>query len=89
MRSSDFTAPLFLVADDYFISAIPRSGRTAAPITASGAAVSDVKVIHVDDGDTLVVLTPDRQKLKVRLANIDAPESSHGRCRPGQGRSRR
>jgi len=42
------------------------------------------KVIHVDDGDTVVVLDEQNQKTKVRLANIDAPETSHGRCRPGQ-----
>jgi micrococcal nuclease len=41
-------------------------------------------VIHVDDGDTLVALRADGQKIKVRLANIDAPETDHGRCRPGQ-----
>lgn len=42
------------------------------------------KVIHVDDGDTVVALDAQNQKTKVRLANIDAPEKSHGRCRPGQ-----
>lgn len=42
------------------------------------------RVIHVDDGDTVVAMTPDGQKTKVRLANVDAPEADHGRCRPGQ-----
>lgn len=42
------------------------------------------RVVHVDDGDTVVVLRADGQKTKVRLANIDAPETHHGRCRPGQ-----
>lgn len=41
-------------------------------------------VVHVDDGDTLVALRADGQKTKVRLANIDAPEKEHGRCKPGQ-----
>lgn len=31
------------------------------------------KVIHIADGDTLTVLM-DRQQVKIRLANIDAPE---------------
>lgn len=35
------------------------------------------RVIHVDDGDTLVLLTGDLSKHKVRLSSIDAPESSH------------
>ena len=42
------------------------------------------RVIHVDDGDTVVALKSDMSKVKVRLANIDAPEVSHGNCRPGQ-----
>lgn len=44
----------------------------------------DAKVIHVDDGDTVVALRGSGERQKVRLANIDAPEVQHGRCRPGQ-----
>lgn len=42
------------------------------------------KVIHVDDGDTLVVLEGSGHKRVVRLSDIDAPETSHGKNRPGQ-----
>lgn len=63
------------------------SSVAGTPLGGTTPAVATVKVIHVDDGDTLIALTADRQKLKVRLANIDAPESSHGRCRPGQPHS--
>ncbi|MFY7905301.1 MAG: thermonuclease family protein, partial [Burkholderiaceae bacterium] len=35
------------------------------------------KVIHVDDGDTLVMLVNGNEKVTVRLSSIDAPESSH------------
>ena len=34
------------------------------------------KVIHVDDGDTYALLLDDKSKIKVRMASIDAPESS-------------
>ncbi|MBI5792552.1 MAG: thermonuclease family protein [Rhodocyclales bacterium] len=42
------------------------------------------KVIHVDDGDTLVLLDEQGFKRVIRLSDIDAPETSHGASRPGQ-----
>lgn len=50
----------------------------AAPWTLTG------KVVHVDDGDTLVLLLADRTRVTVRLSDLDAPERSHFRSRPGQ-----
>ena len=46
--------------------------------TLTGAAPRDLtgKVVGVSDGDTLTLLTPQRRQVKVRLDQIDAPESS-------------
>ena len=33
-------------------------------------------VVGVSDGDTLTALTDDKQQIKIRLANIDAPEKN-------------
>ena len=33
------------------------------------------KVIHISDGDTVHILTTNKEKIKIRLSGIDAPES--------------
>jgi len=40
-------------------------------------AMSEVtgKVVGISDGDTITVLTPEKQQLKIRLAGVDTPES--------------
>lgn len=44
-----------------------------------------VRVIHVDDGDTVIVQSLDsRERSTIRLTDIDAPEIGHGQSRPGQ-----
>lgn len=45
------------------------------------------KVIHVDDGDTVVALDHNHRSTRIRLGSIDAPETAHGRCKPAQPRS--
>lgn len=34
----------------------------------------DAKVVKIIDGDTIKILTPEREQIKVRLCGIDAPE---------------
>lgn len=42
------------------------------------------KVVSIADGDTLTILDGANAQHKVRLAQIDAPETSHGKNKPGQ-----
>ncbi|PZP55300.1 MAG: hypothetical protein DI596_11640 [Azospira oryzae] len=58
----------------------------AASIGLTGASFAEKiegKVVGISDGDTLTVLAG-RRETRVRLAWIDAPETGHGRDRPGQ-----
>jgi len=38
------------------------------------AATLSGKVVSVADGDTITILTPDKEQVKIRLVEIDAPE---------------
>jgi endonuclease YncB( thermonuclease family) len=53
------------------------AARAAGPYALSG------RVVDVSDGDTLTLLAG-RDRHRIRLASIDAPETGHGRQRPGQ-----
>lgn len=55
---------------------------TVAAQTAGQYALTG-KVVQVSDGDTINLLV-DKTQHRIRLASIDAPETSHGSDRPGQ-----
>lgn len=42
--------------------------------TPTFAATLSGKVVRVADGDTIAILTPDKEEVKIRLVEIDAPE---------------
>ncbi|BBL71544.1 thermonuclease family protein [Methylogaea oryzae] len=50
-------------------------GQLLLPIATAGTLLEG-RVVSVHDGDTLTVLTPEHRQIKIRLAQIDAPETS-------------
>ena len=70
--AGDFAANVVVLA------AVALASTSAAAGTLKG------KVVYVDDGDTVVLLVEGNRKVKVRLASIDAPESSHTRKERGR-----
>jgi endonuclease YncB( thermonuclease family) len=69
----------------------PREGTLAHACVSARAPVFTGKVRSVADGDTLVVEDGHRQRVRVRLSGIDAPElAGHpGRSQPYGQRARR
>ena len=68
------TARLFVLLS---IAGVGTGGAMlSAPATAAAWQLSGT-AIYIDDGDTVSILSDDRQQTKVRLASIDAPETSH------------
>jgi micrococcal nuclease len=59
------------------MAAPAHHGSTHSTYTLAGL------VVYVADGDTFTLLVEGRQE-RIRLASIDAPETTHGRERPGQ-----
>jgi endonuclease YncB( thermonuclease family) len=81
-RVRRLTATLILSGIAYLVSSWQDSGPGQSAV-AAGAYTLAGQVVDVSDGDTLGVLVG-RTRHRVRLASIDAPETSHGRQRPGQ-----
>ena len=46
--------------------------------------LKQLRIVHVDDGDTVIGLDAGNVQNKVRLASIDAPESSHTNKQTGR-----
>jgi len=68
-----------------------KIAAVASPILAllfcSSLAMADTitgKVVSVADGDTVTILDSSFAQHRIRLAQIDAPETSHGKNKPSQ-----
>lgn len=71
------------LATFFMNSEIPGMSQAAAASPKSATFTLTGKVVQVSDGDTINILI-DRETHRIRLASIDAPETSHGSARPGQ-----
>lgn len=68
MRSSLRSSP-----HHAFVRQVAATGLLAITAWAS-AATQTGQVVAITDGDTIKLLTPAKQQIKIRLADIDAPE---------------
>lgn len=62
----------------------PTSGAASTGSRQSGTFDVEGKGVHTDDGDTVVLLVDGNTQMKIRLASIDAPESSHTNQQKGR-----
>lgn len=68
----------------HFLLAAIAAFVTIAPLSAAQArhSIIEGQVIHVEDGDTVVLLDRLRVQHKIRLADVDAPETCHRKHDP-------
>ncbi|HEX7385787.1 MAG TPA: thermonuclease family protein [Castellaniella sp.] len=59
-------------------------GLSAGSVAAASLYTLTGRVVRVADGDTLTIQVQGKAAHRIRLASIDAPETGHGRKRPGQ-----
>lgn len=65
-------------------AAYVASGLLCTALAAQQTTDFAALVTAVEDGDTITVLHPTAGHTKIRLTDIDAPETRHGRSSPGQ-----
>ena len=79
MKPTTFRAAAIAAA---FIAVSLRAGAwpnaaQQATTKADLQSITQLRIVYVDDGDTVVGLDAANDQKKIRLASIDAPESSH------------
>ena len=79
--SSFNLAPVVLCLMPHFLHRLPANGWAFALVilllvAPCGALAADLfgRVVGISDGDTLTMLTPQREEVRIRLADIDTPE---------------
>jgi endonuclease YncB( thermonuclease family) len=84
LRRMGVPRPLIAAAAALLGVGVAYCSSARAPATAAGPRYTlEGRIVHVADGDTVTLLAGDGQH-RIRLASIDAPETGHGRDKPGQ-----
>jgi endonuclease YncB( thermonuclease family) len=59
------------------------SARGPSPAAGPGYTLEG-RIVRIADGDTVTLLGANNRQYRIRLASIDAPETGHGKDKPGQ-----
>lgn len=75
---------------EFILAGVAIAATILSTPAAAAPSIIEGKVVHVEDGDTVVLLDQQKVQHKIRLADVDAPETCHRQhdhdCRrkPGQ-----
>jgi endonuclease YncB( thermonuclease family) len=83
LRRMGLPRPLIAVAVALLSAGVAYCSSTRGPVAAGAGYTLEGRIVHVADGDTVTLLAGGKQH-RIRLASIDAPETGHGRDKPGQ-----
>jgi endonuclease YncB( thermonuclease family) len=84
LRRMGLSRPLIAVVVGLLSAGVAYCSSTRGPAVAMRPGYTlEGRIVRVADGDTVTLLVGDRQH-RIRLASIDAPETGHGRNKPGQ-----
>ena len=73
--SSSYASTALNIVEDILSKSLPKLNETSK-VNNKKRGLFEGRIVSVSDGDTLILLTDQKEEIKIRLAEIDAPEKT-------------
>ncbi|CAM3929298.1 thermonuclease family protein [Bordetella bronchialis] len=85
LRRMGVTRPVIALTVALMGAGVAYCSSPRGPAAGKGQAYTlQGRIVRVADGDTVTLLGANNRQYRIRLASIDAPETGHGKDKPGQ-----